>query len=347
MSAKRIGYIDALKVFAIFMVVWAHLIHHFGYSVLNENIHVFIYSFHMPLFAFISGYFLTLKRGWWKSVLNKSVRLGVPLIFWCTLWTIVSCIFVEKVTEFHFLALLKNIYYNIAEWDLWYLRALLLSFIAALSSMAIFKKKCLGLIISYVLFQSIFLGGLIPEENAIIEFYGFIFLYPFVCMGVVYRYYETMIEKYEKYLLFVFLGLYGILLCFWNVKYTFYHTRLSMFSLGNFSNPDFMLLYITFFRFLIGGVATMAFYLLFKSFKEKSFLKSSLLVSLSNATLCIYIVHYIYVIHGLFPNFMEIEGWCAFYVCLLSCLLIVSVCYYIYILTSKSKMLSFLLWGEI
>lgn len=346
MSAKRIGYIDALKVFAIFMVVWAHLIHHFGYSVLNDNIHVFIYSFHMPLFAFISGYFFTLKRGWWKSVLNKSVRLGVPLIFWCTLWTIVSCIFVEKVTEFHFLALLKNIYYNIAEWDLWYLRALLLSFIAALSSMAFFKRKVRGMIISYVILQSLFFLGLIPEKNDFLEFNGFIFLYPFVCMGVIYKEYEIELEKYEKRLLVILAALFVILLCFWNVKYTFYHTRLSLFSSGNFNNPDYMLLYITVFRLLIGVVSSSFFYLSFKLLKEKRIFKNPLLLSLSNATLCIYIVHYIYVVRGFFPNFTEVQGCSAFFVCLLSCILIVSVCYFIYILTSKSRILRFLLWGE-
>lgn len=52
---NRIAYIDALRGFAILLVIVGHLIQ-FNYSSGIENpIFNIIYSFHMPLFFFISG----------------------------------------------------------------------------------------------------------------------------------------------------------------------------------------------------------------------------------------------------------------------------------------------------
>lgn len=50
----RISYIDQLKGIAILLVVLGHVI---GYNNCeNSFLWRFIYSFHMPLFMFISGY---------------------------------------------------------------------------------------------------------------------------------------------------------------------------------------------------------------------------------------------------------------------------------------------------
>ena len=55
---KREAFLDILKCFAIFLVLYGHSIQyltpqHFENCILFK----FIYSFHMPLFAMISGYF--------------------------------------------------------------------------------------------------------------------------------------------------------------------------------------------------------------------------------------------------------------------------------------------------
>ena len=56
----RIKYWDLLKGIAIFLVVWGHTIQYGGSgSIFFDNkAFIFIYSFHMPLFLLISGYFL-------------------------------------------------------------------------------------------------------------------------------------------------------------------------------------------------------------------------------------------------------------------------------------------------
>lgn len=48
----RVQYIDRLKGLAIILVVMGHI---FGFSQLEDGINTFIYTFHMPLFMFLSG----------------------------------------------------------------------------------------------------------------------------------------------------------------------------------------------------------------------------------------------------------------------------------------------------
>ncbi|ROT03695.1 hypothetical protein ED388_12660 [Muribaculaceae bacterium Isolate-007 (NCI)] len=48
------GYIDCLKGFAIFLVVLGHVVQ--NYNLMDSWIFRIIYSFHMPLFMFMSGY---------------------------------------------------------------------------------------------------------------------------------------------------------------------------------------------------------------------------------------------------------------------------------------------------
>lgn len=61
MEKTRNHLLDNLKGMLIFLVVFAHFIllyAHVGVASLSEKIATFfIYSFHIPLFAFISGYF--------------------------------------------------------------------------------------------------------------------------------------------------------------------------------------------------------------------------------------------------------------------------------------------------
>ena len=57
----RLEYIDQLKGFAIFLVVTGHVLEYCLVSTDSgyESVwHKLIYSFHMPLFAFLSGLFM-------------------------------------------------------------------------------------------------------------------------------------------------------------------------------------------------------------------------------------------------------------------------------------------------
>ncbi|SDG64890.1 Acyltransferase family protein [Bacteroidales bacterium KHT7] len=57
---KRIEYIDALRGFAIFLMVVGHVIPnlYLNKQIILPNLQTWIYAFHMPLFFTISGYFI-------------------------------------------------------------------------------------------------------------------------------------------------------------------------------------------------------------------------------------------------------------------------------------------------
>ncbi|MCQ4085337.1 acyltransferase family protein [Saccharibacillus sp. JS10] len=68
--AKRDAYFDNLKVLLIVLVVVGHLIEPLSSSEIYRPIYLFIYSFHIPLFVLISGYFC-------KEITSSDYRIKV------------------------------------------------------------------------------------------------------------------------------------------------------------------------------------------------------------------------------------------------------------------------------
>ena len=76
-TAGRIGWIDVLKLVTIYFVVWGHVILFMGLpsdEVYSDPVCSFIYSFHMPLFMMISGFFST-------SIIRKEGNIKKKFIF--------------------------------------------------------------------------------------------------------------------------------------------------------------------------------------------------------------------------------------------------------------------------
>lgn len=92
MNSNRLVYIDVAKCFAIFLVVWGHVIQNYGESsLINKTINeYFILTFHMPLFAIISGMFYKNTITWRKIIVEKGKQLILPqeCSFWENLITI-------------------------------------------------------------------------------------------------------------------------------------------------------------------------------------------------------------------------------------------------------------------
>lgn len=81
---NRILYLDLVKLFTIYMVIIGHVIAMMvnGY-VVGEKLNAFIYSFHMPLFMMLSGYFIsskTLSKTVPDFLLTKARQLLLPAI---------------------------------------------------------------------------------------------------------------------------------------------------------------------------------------------------------------------------------------------------------------------------
>ena len=92
-DGTRLPYFDVLKLFAIFLVLWGHCIQYFlssQYS--DEPVYRYIYSFHMPLFMMISGYFSasSMKLRFTELITKKSRQLLLPCVSWAIIFTIIA-----------------------------------------------------------------------------------------------------------------------------------------------------------------------------------------------------------------------------------------------------------------
>ena len=83
---KRLLSFDMLKLFAIFLVIWGHSIAFLSNGDFEENeVYLWIYSFHMPLFMVISGYFFagnSVQKPISTILKQKAVQLILPCIVW-------------------------------------------------------------------------------------------------------------------------------------------------------------------------------------------------------------------------------------------------------------------------
>lgn len=86
MENKRMLWLDALRGFGIFIITLGHL----GCFDLLER---YIYSFHVPLFFFISGYLYRRSARPIKNfILNKTYTILVPFLAWTVLSTLVNVV---------------------------------------------------------------------------------------------------------------------------------------------------------------------------------------------------------------------------------------------------------------
>ena len=95
---SRILYIDILKLFTIFLVLWGHAIMHFQPDYKQSYVFQTIYAFHMPLFMMLSGYFSvsSMELDAKKFFHKKFRQLILPCISWGVLcWLIITSGLIE------------------------------------------------------------------------------------------------------------------------------------------------------------------------------------------------------------------------------------------------------------
>ncbi len=85
MVKERLYYIDNLKALLILLVVLGHCIQNLDLDFDNNIIFRYIYSFHMPLFMFVSGFLSYRKEYKWESLRRRFVQLVIPFISWAIL----------------------------------------------------------------------------------------------------------------------------------------------------------------------------------------------------------------------------------------------------------------------
>lgn len=105
-NSNKILWLSVIQGYAILLVIIGH-VNGFNYQAegemypLSEFIHRFCYSFHMPLFMFVSGgllYLTRVARGWKTSALylDKAKRLLIPYIVFICIGFFVKMVFASS-----------------------------------------------------------------------------------------------------------------------------------------------------------------------------------------------------------------------------------------------------------
>ena len=201
-KSKRLFYIEILQVFGIVCVLLGHALriyHENGWYFHKAQMFLpfdivdkFIFSFHMPLFVFLSGYLFYLNKdkieSAWYYILKRVKRLLVPFYFAGFLYVLPMVCFInplDKSVGFYYSSFLTLDY----TWHLWFLFSLfvitlffvlyyfkfnklnkyvLLAFLIGINLFAVTgPSSCLARIPKFAIF--FYLGCLFVEHRDFIE----------------------------------------------------------------------------------------------------------------------------------------------------------------------------------
>ncbi|HSI76282.1 MAG TPA: acyltransferase family protein [Lunatimonas sp.] len=258
-NKKRIEYIDALKGFAIFLVLWGHSLQYLknGYDAFQNPVFEFIYSFHMPLFFMISGFFFrsSLKLNIKDYLVKKSLQLLLPCFVWAILFFIQGII-IDTIEgrEYFFNNWLDVVKHILAStWGVWFLRELFISYLIAYVSLKLFKNAWLACVLSISL---VLISPFLAELQRV-------FL-PVFWAGFFLKDYYPIFLKYVKKIFIISAVVFSICLLFWNGNYTMYITNFP--SLINFKELTLNVtnINISIFRLFIGLCGSTFFFALFE-----------------------------------------------------------------------------------
>lgn len=189
---QRLESLDFIKGLAIYLVIFGHVLqefHHFpAMSFFANPIYEAIYTFHMPLFAAISGYLFGLssdKYSVWQIVKSRIHSLLLPGFLW---GTILYFAFRNGFTQFSLRSCVGNVVYGY-----WFLATLFACTLVALSvrlprlfhrnpAQYVTTMTCCLLVASLVFTSKQSKGGLLS------------FLLPFFVVG--YWYTQSSIKRY-------------------------------------------------------------------------------------------------------------------------------------------------------
>jgi len=336
---QRNLFFDIIKGIAIILMVLGHSIEFGGGLVyrdsgdyFNNPLFLFIYSFHMPLFMMVSGYFYyyTASRRDSVSILKNKLRtLLIPILFF-TLF--------NAILAFHSPYSIKGFVLDYIQrlpntlWFLWNL--LIFTGIKLIQS----KMKLDNIFVDIVI--AILLCCL--PNQPLGSFLAY--MYPFFCIGyyVNKKSYMTLFEHNIIQVMVTSIIVFVIMLCFFNSEYLVYKSGTCFFSDNSFVNQCWYNL----FRVLIGivGAISIASVVKFLELKVKAEMNigkglayfgvvSMGIYCFQDIALCLY-HHFTRDIAQ--PN---IISWtCAFVVIFLMCLIMTLV-------TRRIKLLNVLLLG--
>jgi fucose 4-O-acetylase-like acetyltransferase len=292
LQKNRIEYIDLLKCFGIFCVLWFHSIEVLNNAIMdptNEHyfrtdpIHTFIATFNMPLFFMISGFFFTssfnlsFKEVLWK----KFTVLIIPNIAWIIILAFsdwgMTFLSWSWTTPRHISVLgqLKAFFIPEPRADLWFFRELFVSEMIVFIFCKIFKKR-FAVFIASMLFVLLFdCFGVITRMQR--------FMLPIFWTGILLKTYHPFFTKYLNKLLISLGILFVVCLHFFDYSYMIYASNFpkiinfqQSFARGNIVLDNITSIGISGIRFLTGAVGSLFFFALFQRCWKKNAVTSFL-----------------------------------------------------------------------
>ncbi len=287
MTKKRIEYIDYIKCFAIFLVVWGHAIQNISNdeSFWTNPIHIFICSFHMPIFMLLSGFFFKNDNSstFIPTILRKSRQLLLPTLSWSIILLIINIINNENEIN-SIISLFKTLlYYFFTKY--WFLRSIFLCFLIAYISIRIFRNEIIAFFISFLIVL------LLPDNFRLaLDKY----MYPFFWIGYFMNKYLDLILLKEKIILIISITLFILLLSTWKTEYYIYKSGMSFYKIDGcrlyFENSVSILLR-TINRYIIGIAGSITFFIILKKTFNPRF---EFISKIGQKTLGIYIIHLLF-----------------------------------------------------
>lgn len=253
-SKPRNLYLDSLRGLAVYLVILGHSMANYTMAQYQEGLfwldpwHIAIYSFHMPLFALISGYFFVkalAERSPKAFVLGKLPSLLAPWVLWgAVTWCIKAwqggfSMLQAKAALVHIL----GIY--------WFIPAIAAVMLLTWAIYRYFSRPWLVCLLLLLVLQ------LLPASK--VPMYDFLrikqttFLFPFFVLALEFRRHQdfcmSLFERYRYASLLLALGAYGLLLWAYDKDTYMYFSGVSLLdsSLGLWGQA-----YVNLSRWVIG-----------------------------------------------------------------------------------------------
>lgn len=342
---SRSQLIDIIKGVAILLVVVGHNIQYGSDSSLRitgdffeHPLFKFIYSFHMPLFALVSGYLCHIRNN--ESVFGFLIRkikvFFVPVLSWvCIEFLIKMIIGLQGIDS---LKLFITSFASQLIYSYWFLWAMLLSSIA----IWIFEKYFNSNL--WIAIGAIILSMVIPNK---LNSNLYIYIFPYFLLGYIWKKRSKGRELSSKQInaaLFVISLLFCFLLMRYNYNSYIYTTQIYLFGTLGWKNQ----IITNLFRWIIGLVGSVFVVLLCYRIENKiNIYVKDFLIYLGKNTLGIYIVSNIFnvYLYKLFYKIIEKTClsneiiWC------IETVLVLTLCLTICQVLKKSKVLCTILLG--
>lgn len=278
---KRLGYIDCLKGFAIFLVVLGHVVQ--NYNLMDSWIFRIIYSFHMPLFMFMSGY-VCFRKYDWTIIKKRGIQLLIPFFSYIPVKYGLDILLTGN-QNISLLEYICRVVYH-PDGGLWFLWALFFITVLFIASRRIARKINLP---EWIVFAAVagLLNGIVIFGN--VRQFGFHWIawyFIYFCAGVMWRTWnenKNDTRKFDFRLLISCAIVFPVMVYFFrmhNEPPTFYQ----WINLGR--------LFPVVYRLVIGMVRTMLVYELFKLYNKQTE-RLHFLSKMGGVTLGIYYIHFL------------------------------------------------------